>query len=130
MADNLLQLVLGKPGLVSCSRHSVAVARMGLSKRCDRLLDLVGAETDLCGKVLDLRVVGYLIEDSVQEAHRGSPSQGTRTGHLACQNGSATIEGAKQAKTFQARMLAGMLSFASCLSSKPSASLTVQVLEA
>src|SRR5262252_8482177 len=113
MADDLLQLVLRQASLLGGCRHRVAFAGMGLAKSGDSLLHLLGAEADLGSQVLHGGGVRHLIEDAVQEAHRGSPSDSvsrrskalTTTGncrqikHLSCP---ATLSCAQSETSFQA----------------------------
>jgi hypothetical protein len=74
VADDLLQLVRRKPGLTGGGGDRVAGRRVRLAERGDRLLDLLGTEADLGREIFHRGVVRKLTEDSVQHAHRGSPS--------------------------------------------------------
>src|SRR4029079_11842881 len=74
VADDLVEVVRREPGLLGRGGHGVALHEMRLAEGGDCLLDLLGAEADLRGEVLDRRGLRHLAEDGVEDAHRGSPS--------------------------------------------------------
>jgi hypothetical protein len=66
MADDFLELVGRKASLLGGGRHRVAGRGVGLAEGSDGLLDLLGAEADLGGEVLNRRVAGHLTQDSIE----------------------------------------------------------------